>query len=517
MAMADLSRARLIVCSSRCNGMLCRGFSLLCSFGMVLLLYPGCASQGKQQRCGDGRLDPGEECDDGGREAGDGCDSSCQLEACGDGVCGPAEDSTNCREDCPTACGDGFCDPAVESETTCPLDCRGCTCLSDVTENIGAPGLFIGYLSLGRDLSSPACGPEADGPEVYLCFTAPFSGNLVLSTEHLSTTADTVVELRDGNCAGAELGCSAAGSSGGRARLVAPVIAGDVYAIMVESADGTSGIFALGMHAEGVCEGAGEASDVTGALLDGSRFSFDTAASTATMAGSCGGAASPEALISFTAPRSGAWVATTASVSSALDPAVLYLREGVKGGATYCDSPESEIACSTQVSPAGSGTLLRFDAVAGRPYSLFTDGAAGSQGAVTITLGLAAQSPFVDSLGGCSHTAIRDDYALHARAGQTVSVSVDTVDAQTAADTRLRIRAPDGTELHEADDDVACTYPPPAYSCPSYSFTAPSDGLYTLEVYVGASQRCADPSLARYVIIAEVAGEDAELILVRDQ
>lgn len=484
-----------------------------------MALFPclGCASQGKQERCGDGRLDPGEECDDGNLTDGDGCDSSCALEACGDGLCGPAENSANCLEDCPAACGDGLCDPDVESEASCPLDCRGCECLSEVTGSIGAPGLFIGYLSLGRDLSAPACGPEAESPEVYLCFTAPFTGNLVLSTEHLTTTADTVVELRDGSCAGAELGCSAAGTSGGRARLTAPVVAGDAYVVMVESADATGGVFALGMHAEGVCEGVGEVSEVTGELLGGGRFSFDTAASTATMAGSCGGAGSPEALISFTVPLGGAWVATTASPSSALEPAVLYLREGEKGGATYCDSPESEIACSTQVSPAGHGTLLRFDAVAGRPYSLFADGAAESQGAVTVTMGLAAESPFVDSLRGCSHTTIRDDYALHARAGQAVSVRVDTVDAQTAADTRLRIRAPDGTELHEADDDVACTYPPPAYSCPSYSFTAPTDGLYQLEVYVGSSQRCADPTLARYVIFAEVAGEDAELILVRDQ
>ena len=35
--------------------------------------------------CGDGALDPGEECDDGNTTSGDGCDASCQLEA-GDGV-----------------------------------------------------------------------------------------------------------------------------------------------------------------------------------------------------------------------------------------------------------------------------------------------------------------------------------------------------------------------------------------------------------------------------------------------
>ena len=37
-------------------------------------------------RCGDGNLDPGEECDDGNNLDGDGCSSQCTIEPyCGDG------------------------------------------------------------------------------------------------------------------------------------------------------------------------------------------------------------------------------------------------------------------------------------------------------------------------------------------------------------------------------------------------------------------------------------------------
>ena len=36
--------------------------------------------------CGDGNLDPGEECDDGGTVNGDGCSSNCVIEFCGDDI-----------------------------------------------------------------------------------------------------------------------------------------------------------------------------------------------------------------------------------------------------------------------------------------------------------------------------------------------------------------------------------------------------------------------------------------------
>ncbi|MBL9023228.1 MAG: hypothetical protein JNL21_13595 [Myxococcales bacterium] len=41
-------------------------------------------------RCGDGNLDPGEACDDGGRVDG-GCSDACRLDSCGDGALDPGE------------------------------------------------------------------------------------------------------------------------------------------------------------------------------------------------------------------------------------------------------------------------------------------------------------------------------------------------------------------------------------------------------------------------------------------
>ena len=49
-----------------------------CSVVLLAVVASGC----KRQRCGNGRIDETEVCDDGNDESGDGCDSVCQVEAC---------------------------------------------------------------------------------------------------------------------------------------------------------------------------------------------------------------------------------------------------------------------------------------------------------------------------------------------------------------------------------------------------------------------------------------------------
>jgi cysteine-rich repeat protein len=76
--------------------------------------------------CGDGKVEAGEECDDGNRDDGDGCSSQCLLEAgdCGNGVCDPAsEDGASCPQDC--WCGDGVVDSTEDCEQG---DVQGTTC-----------------------------------------------------------------------------------------------------------------------------------------------------------------------------------------------------------------------------------------------------------------------------------------------------------------------------------------------------------------------------------------------------
>ncbi len=453
---------------------------LACS---LIPAWTGCgdSSGGDDTLCGDGVLEAGEACDDGNTADGDGCDGTCHIE------------------------GDVTCTP-----------------LADVTDLIGSNELFFGYAVLGADLSLPDCGALETAKEIYLSLTPDFDGDLVLSTVHPTTHVDTVIEVREGSCDGAALGCvdgSAASASG--ARNTNPVQAGQPVVAMVETSDDEAGVFALSLHKPGVCEGLGAVEDITADLLTGRQFVADNTASTASMRGSCSPStdANPEALLTFTAPSTGVLVATTAHPDTGFDT-LLYVREGSGGPERFCDSAEAEVACENDSAPWGTATVLRFDVLAGRPYSLFVDGGssgAAGQGQATVVLGYEASSPAPASLLGCNHSALQDQFAFFAEAGQEVYANADTVDSATAADLRLRIRRPDGSELYEADDDMACTHPPPAYSCPEYGFTADTSGLYYVEVYVGTSQSCFDHSLVNYQLTVKVNDQHSDLILVKDQ
>jgi cysteine-rich repeat protein len=87
--------------------------------------------------CGDGRLDPGEECDDGNIDDTDACLSDCRDARCGDGVvwAGVEECDGGAVESCTSACGTmgtrsctgacsfGFCEPPRETCDGMDDDC----------------------------------------------------------------------------------------------------------------------------------------------------------------------------------------------------------------------------------------------------------------------------------------------------------------------------------------------------------------------------------------------------------
>ncbi len=92
--------------------------------------------------CGDGNVDPGEDCDDSEETAE--CDEDCTFQSCGDGVlnetanefCDTGGDTVSCDSDCSIpSCGDGHlneaageqCDDSGES-ATCNNDCTVSAC-----------------------------------------------------------------------------------------------------------------------------------------------------------------------------------------------------------------------------------------------------------------------------------------------------------------------------------------------------------------------------------------------------
>ncbi len=203
--------------------------------------------------CGDGYLDPGEECDP---PDGENCDDECQW-ICGDGVVQPGEDcdppdGVTCDDDCqriPT-CGDGFLDPGEECDdggTTpgdgCDENCQienqdFCADAWVVTEGVyefdttGATTDGLGHASCQFD------GQTYN--DIWFRFTPLCTGDLTIDLCGSDYDTDLVVyDTCDCIPGDADLlGCNDDGCPGEapesyRSTLTVPVVLGNCYLIRV--------------------------------------------------------------------------------------------------------------------------------------------------------------------------------------------------------------------------------------------------------------------------------------------
>jgi spore coat protein H len=118
-------------------------------------------------RCGDGRVEREETCDDGNAESGDGCSEVCVLEYCGDGTVHPAlgevcDGQNGCRADCSgfIPCGDGvlkfpeYCDDGNEADDDgCTNDCEA-RCVTVVD---GGQTFDLCLAETSHELTGPIC------------------------------------------------------------------------------------------------------------------------------------------------------------------------------------------------------------------------------------------------------------------------------------------------------------------------------------------------------------------------
>lgn len=185
----------------------CRGDGLSC-VSELCVAVPSAS-------CGDGLLDAGEECDNGGLNGPTGaCKEDCTLQFCGDGVVGPGElcddgntsDADNCNANCTVpSCGNGrleaaeACDDGNESDTdACTTRCLPAACGDGFLYAEGGEECDDGNTMAG-DGCSPSCAREpfcGDGE--------PLSGELCWkgATPLLAGQAPSGVELADFNADG---------------------------------------------------------------------------------------------------------------------------------------------------------------------------------------------------------------------------------------------------------------------------------------------------------------------------
>ena len=162
-----------------------------------------CQDEDGVQTCGNNIPEIGEECDDGNTNNGDGCSSTCLAEVCPDGICNDGENAVECAEDCPNSqCGNEVCEPITEDENNCDdcegLQCGNGECQTDIGENTG---------NCPSDCNMPVCpnGECETGENFDNCrddCPAPYCGNNACETgeTHDSCSEDCVVGCPDGTC-----------------------------------------------------------------------------------------------------------------------------------------------------------------------------------------------------------------------------------------------------------------------------------------------------------------------------
>ncbi len=126
--------------------------------------------------CGNGVVDPGEECDPGGLDAD--CSPRCRYPFCGDGNVDPGEqcdngtagiDSASCTQSCMTStCGDGYVNPAANEEcepaesgvadANCDADCTLPLCGDLVLNTAAGEECELSEATCSSSCQLPACG-----------------------------------------------------------------------------------------------------------------------------------------------------------------------------------------------------------------------------------------------------------------------------------------------------------------------------------------------------------------------
>lgn len=146
-------------------------------------------SGGSTGRCGDGVLDPGEQCDDGNDSDLDECTSSCRVSTCVDGIRSGGESDVDCGGPC-RACevcagceGDDDCLGGICDEGVCVE--QWSVSVDWVTDCAVAPGASVvkiedlppgTYRALARPSAATVWAPPWNPPQTGFSYVVPCEG-----------------------------------------------------------------------------------------------------------------------------------------------------------------------------------------------------------------------------------------------------------------------------------------------------------------------------------------------------
>jgi cysteine-rich repeat protein len=338
--------------------------------------------------CGNGAVDPGEECDDGNASNADACLNSCRDAACGDGfvwsgreACEVGESrvcATSCGtagdEDCDGACAwSGVCTPPAELcngiDDDCDLACdNGFPCCAGT---IGPCATSCG--SSGSRACSAMCGPGACIPPAETC-----NGR--------DDDCDLVCDNGFGCCAGAAVACSTScGTAGTRSCSAACAPTGSCCA--PTDVCGNSCDDDCDTVVDDGCSGCPLCPGAVAVVLPGNRYTGTLTAGAGTTSGSCGGSGA-EAVFAFT--LTSAKDVFIATHGTAFDT-VVYVRN------CACDGPE--VGCNDDAGGRNTSVLVLRD-LPGGTYQVFLDGkTSAAGGAYSIDVYVTDPGPSGDRCG----------------------------------------------------------------------------------------------------------------------
>ncbi|MFO0619202.1 MAG: hypothetical protein U0414_41820 [Polyangiaceae bacterium] len=286
--------------------------------------------------CGNGALEPGETCDDGGHEDYDGCNANCEEE--------------------------------------------GLDCAAPIARVIGdTEQTFVGSTAVGANHPTALSCANAPGHERWFAFTAANAGFFTAWTQPGAGTIDSAIYIQS-SCAGSPTVCG--DNIVGAPDVVSIAVgAGETLYLAVDGA--TNGPFEL--HVD-VSKGDDCTDPIPlplgphGAAVMPTRMAVDTTGAandndSGPPSQGCGGTSSPDRVYRVI-PMGGASATATANATMTLEP-VLYAR-------TTCTEHLVGGTCSYS-SQQGGTTSLPFNTPATGTY-LWVDGLAGTQGAAVLSV-----------------------------------------------------------------------------------------------------------------------------------
>ncbi|XXX77987.1 MXAN_6577-like cysteine-rich protein [Sorangium sp. So ce134] len=217
---------------------------------------------------------------------------------------------------------------------------------------------------------TPVCG-SSTAPDMIYSFTAPEDGTYIFDT--FGSTLDTILQILNGSCRGASLGCNDDALGGKQSRVSAELAAGQTVFIVVDGRGTAAGDYVLQVDrftGPGTCSTAID----LGSELPVTRTGTTSGQPNSATPSCTFGSNAPDMVFTYTAPADGDYVIDT--IGSRYDT-ILHVREDGCGG--------DELSCNDD--SGGSGTSkMTLTLTAGQVITVIVDGYNTASGSFTLNI-----------------------------------------------------------------------------------------------------------------------------------